>query len=41
MGLALTEKFISQHGGRIEFTTGATGTTFDVAVPLDQGVASA
>lgn len=36
MGLALSEKVISQHGGRIDFRTGAEGTTFDVTVPLEQ-----
>jgi PAS domain S-box-containing protein len=34
LGLALSEKLIGQHGGRIEFTTGPTGTTFRVGVPL-------
>ena len=28
MGLALTEKLVSQHGGRIDFRTGPRGTTF-------------
>jgi signal transduction histidine kinase len=36
MGLALSEKVISQHGGRIDFRTGSEGTTFDVTVPLEQ-----
>jgi two-component system, NtrC family, sensor histidine kinase HydH len=35
MGLALTEKLIGQHGGRIEFRTGSGGTTFSIAVPLE------
>jgi signal transduction histidine kinase len=34
MGLALSEKLIGQHGGRIEFTTGPEGTTFRISVPL-------
>ena len=28
MGLALTEKLVGQHGGRIDFRTGPQGTTF-------------
>jgi signal transduction histidine kinase len=35
MGLALTEKLVGQHGGRIEFRTGPRGTTFRIAVPLE------
>jgi len=35
MGLALTEKLVGQHGGRIEFRTGLRGTTFCIAVPLE------
>lgn len=34
MGLALTEKLIGQHGGRVEFNTGPGGTTFRISVPL-------
>jgi signal transduction histidine kinase len=34
MGLALSEKLISQHGGHIGYRTGPDGTTFDVAIPL-------
>jgi two-component system sensor histidine kinase HydH len=34
MGLALSEKLISQHGGSIDYVTGSRGTTFRVAVPL-------
>ena len=34
MGLALSEKLIGQHGGRIDFTTGPEGTTFRISVPL-------
>lgn len=36
MGLALTEKLISQHGGHINYCTGPEGTTFAINVPLDQ-----
>jgi signal transduction histidine kinase len=35
MGLALTEKVISQHGGRVGFRTGPLGTTFSIAIPLE------
>ena len=35
MGLALTEKLVSQHGGRIDFRTGPAGTTFAIAIPLE------
>ena len=35
MGLALSEKVISQHGGRIDFRTGPRGTTFSIALPLE------
>jgi PAS domain S-box-containing protein len=34
MGLALSEKLIAQHGGRIQYRTSAEGTTFDITVPL-------
>ncbi|HXG09667.1 MAG TPA: ATP-binding protein [Gemmataceae bacterium] len=34
MGLALSEKLISQHGGHITYRTGPEGTTFDIAIPL-------
>jgi nitrogen-specific signal transduction histidine kinase len=34
LGLALSEKLIGQHGGRIDFRTGPAGTTFDITVPL-------
>jgi two-component system, NtrC family, sensor histidine kinase HydH len=34
MGLALSEKLISQHGGRIGYRTGPEGTTFEIAIPL-------
>jgi PAS domain S-box-containing protein len=35
MGLALSEKVISQHGGRIDFRTCPEGTTFRIAIPLE------
>jgi signal transduction histidine kinase len=35
MGLALTEKLVGQHGGRIDFQTGAGGTTFRIAIPVE------
>jgi signal transduction histidine kinase len=35
MGLALTEKLVGQHGGRIEFRTGSRGTTFTIAIPME------
>lgn len=35
MGLALSEKVISQHGGRIAFRTGSFGTTFSITIPLE------
>jgi two-component system, NtrC family, sensor histidine kinase HydH len=35
MGLALSEKVVSQHGGRIEYRTGPHGTSFFIAIPLD------
>ena len=38
MGLALTEKLVGQHGGRIEFRTGPGGTTFSIAIPLEPAV---
>jgi signal transduction histidine kinase len=41
MGLALSEKLISQHGGHIGYRTGAEGTTFEIAIPLEQGNANA
>jgi two-component system, NtrC family, sensor histidine kinase HydH len=34
MGLALTQKLIGQHGGRVEFQTSPAGTTFCLAVPI-------
>ena len=36
MGLALSEKLIGQHGGRIEYQTGHRGTTFVINIPLEQ-----
>ncbi|AGA27820.1 two-component system sensor histidine kinase NtrB [Singulisphaera acidiphila] len=35
MGLALTEKVVSQHGGRIIFQTGPQGTTFSLFIPRE------
>jgi two-component system, NtrC family, sensor histidine kinase HydH len=35
MGLALTEKLVGQHGGRIEYRTSPSGTTFSMAIPLE------
>lgn len=35
MGLALSEKVVSQHGGRIEYRMGPLGTTFSIAIPLE------
>ncbi len=36
MGLALSEKFVRQHNGTIEFQTGVAGTVFTIALPKDQ-----
>jgi PAS domain S-box-containing protein len=36
MGLALTDKLISQHGGSVTFQTGPEGTVFRLSVPLAQ-----
>lgn len=38
MGLALTEKLVGQHGGRIDFRTSPQGTTFRIAVPLEPAI---
>ncbi|MGP0066586.1 MAG: two-component system sensor histidine kinase NtrB [Isosphaeraceae bacterium] len=38
MGLALTEKLIGQHGGRIDLRTGPGGTTFCISIPLEPGI---
>ena len=35
MGLALTEKLIGQHGGQVDFESGAQGTTFRITLPLE------
>lgn len=40
MGLALTEKLVSQHGGRIDFQTCPQGTTFCITIPLEPPVAA-
>jgi two-component system nitrogen regulation sensor histidine kinase GlnL len=34
MGLALSDKIVRQHGGRLEYTTGQTGTRFTMILPL-------
>ena len=34
MGLAITEKLVGQHEGRIDFRTDHQGTTFHIAIPL-------
>lgn len=36
MGLALCEKIVRQHDGTIELTTGSSGTTFTVLLPLSE-----
>ncbi|WP_339733826.1 ATP-binding protein [uncultured Gimesia sp.] len=36
MGLALCEKIVRQHNGTIELTTGSSGTTFTVLLPLSE-----
>jgi two-component system sensor histidine kinase HydH len=36
MGLALSEKLIGQHGGRIDYRTGPEGTAFDIRIPVEQ-----
>jgi signal transduction histidine kinase len=36
LGLALSEKLVNQHGGHIDYQTGPEGTTFEVAVPVEQ-----
>jgi two-component system, NtrC family, sensor histidine kinase HydH len=40
MGLALTEKLIGQHGGRIDLRTSPRGTTFCIAIPLEPAIAA-
>jgi len=35
MGLALSEKLIGQHGGRIDYETGERGTTFQITLPME------
>jgi two-component system, NtrC family, sensor histidine kinase HydH len=35
MGLALTEKLVGQHGGRIDLRTSPSGTTFSIVIPLE------
>lgn len=36
IGLALSEKFISQHQGHITYRTDNNGTTFEIAIPFEQ-----
>jgi signal transduction histidine kinase len=36
MGLALTEKLISQHGGQVSYQTGPGGTVFRLTLPLSE-----
>ncbi|MCA9013987.1 MAG: PAS domain S-box protein [Planctomycetaceae bacterium] len=36
MGLALCEKIVRQHDGTIELSTGSSGTTFTVLLPLSE-----
>jgi PAS domain S-box-containing protein len=36
MGLALSEKLIGQHGGRIDYKSSADATAFCIVVPLEQ-----
>jgi signal transduction histidine kinase len=40
MGLAISEKVVSQHGGRIEFRTGHLGTTFSITIPVEPAPAA-
>jgi two-component system sensor histidine kinase HydH len=35
MGLAICEKIMQQHGGRIDFVTGPNGTTFRLTLPTE------
>ncbi|MBX6314017.1 MAG: PAS domain-containing protein [Isosphaeraceae bacterium] len=41
LGLALTEKLVSQHGGQITYATGPEGTSFRLLFPLGRGEGSA
>ncbi len=34
MGMSIVHNFVSMHGGTIDITTGSTGTTIDIAIPL-------
>lgn len=36
MGLALCDKYLRQHGGAIDFASNSSGTTFTVALPLQE-----
>jgi signal transduction histidine kinase len=40
MGLALAEKLIRQHRGRVDFRTGRGGTTFSISLPTNERVES-
>ncbi|MCE9604647.1 MAG: PAS domain-containing protein [Planctomycetia bacterium] len=40
IGLALSEKFISQHKGHIEYRTGKHGTVFEIVLPYEQATGS-
>ena len=33
MGMAIVHSLVTMHGGKIDFTTGPSGTRFDVAIP--------
>jgi signal transduction histidine kinase len=35
MGLALSDKIVRQHGGRLDFSTSDKGTTFEMLLPID------
>jgi signal transduction histidine kinase len=37
LGMALVREIVSAHGGRVDLTSGASGTTVSVVVPLDHG----
>jgi PAS domain S-box-containing protein len=38
MGLALVEKLVRQHGGRVDFGTGPEGTSFRITLPREDSV---
>ncbi len=37
LGLAISRRLVQRYGGELRFTTGATGTTFEVRFPVDDG----